>query len=82
MTAEYALEVFALCPLDDKPDIYACTVRSGRTIQVEEILAVREALRGEKLFQEDLTAELHRRLAAQVETVGWHSGVRTRVVAG
>ena len=82
MTAEYSLEVFALCPVDGKPDIYACTVRSGRTIQVEDIIAVREELRAAKLFQEDLTAELHRRLAAQVETVGWHSGVRARVVAG
>lgn len=79
---EYRLEVTAVCPVDKKPDVYLCTVRAGRTIPVEDILKAAGKLRTEPLYQEDLTRELHRALAAEVETVGWHSGVMTRCVVG
>jgi hypothetical protein len=77
------LEVTAVCPADQKPDVYRCTVRACRVIPVEDIIAAVEKVKGGgSLYQEDLTWELHRLLAAEVETVGWHSGVRTRVVCG
>jgi NADPH-dependent 7-cyano-7-deazaguanine reductase QueF len=79
---EYTLEVQSLCPEDSKLDIYTCTVRARRTIQVEDILKAVAEFKGIKLFQEDLTRELHRKLAAKVETVGYHSGVKTKVVCG
>jgi hypothetical protein len=83
MRTEYTLEITAACPADRKPDVYACIVRASRTIPVEDILAaVAKVTAGEPLYQEDVTRELHRLLAAEVETVGWHSGVRTRVVCG
>jgi hypothetical protein len=55
---------------------------AGRVIKVEDILAAAAAFAGRAIFQEDLTRELHRTLAADVETIGWHSGVRTRVRIG
>jgi hypothetical protein len=83
MRVEHMLEVTAVCPADQKPDVYRCVVRACRVIPVEDILAaVKNATEAGPLYQEDLTRELHRALAAEVETVGWHSGVRTRVVCG
>lgn len=80
---EHSLEVTAVCPADKKPDVYACVVRARRVIPVEDIIAaVKTATAGGPLYQEDLTRELHRLLAAEVETTGWHSGVRTRAVCG
>lgn len=82
MTVEHSLEVVAVCPVDGRNDWYECTIRARRVIPVEAILAAVEAMRGRKLYQEDLTAELCRTLSAEVETTGHHSGVRTRVVCG
>lgn len=82
MRAEYTLEAVAVCPADNKPDIYTVTVRATRTIPAEEILAVAESMKGKPMYQEAFTAEMHRILAAEVETLGWHSGVRTRVIVG
>lgn len=82
MRVQHTLEVVALCPVDELPDVYTLTVRSSRVVRVEDILAVAAKLAGEKLFQEDLTQRIHRALACEVETIGYHSGVRTRVVCG
>jgi hypothetical protein len=79
---EHTLDVTALCPVDDLPDCYVLTVTARRVIKVEDILAVTAALATEKLFQEELTQRVHRALACEVVTVGYHSGVRTRVVCG
>jgi NADPH-dependent 7-cyano-7-deazaguanine reductase QueF len=79
---EHTLEVVARCPVDDQPDVYTLTVRASRVVKVEDILSVTAALATEKLFQEDLTQRVHRALACEVETVGYHSGVRTRVICG
>lgn len=82
MRVEYTLEAVAVCPADRKPDVYTVVVRTGRTIPVEDIIAAAGELAKAELYQEDFTRELHRKLAAEVETVGWHSGVKTRVVVG
>lgn len=82
MRTEYSLDVLATCPADKRPDVYACTIRAHRCIPVEDILKAVESLKDKLLYQEQLTVELHRELRAEVETVGFHSGVRTRVVVG
>lgn len=82
MIVEHSLEVTAICPVDDKPDVCRCVITTSRVIEVESILKAVESLRGKKLYQEEFTQELHRILAARVETVGAHSGVTTRVVVG
>jgi heterodisulfide reductase subunit C len=82
MRVEYSLDVQAKCPVDHRSDFYRCVVRSGVTIPVEHILEAARGFAGRELFQEDLTSELHRALGAEVETVGTHSGVETRVVCG
>lgn len=82
MRVEHSLEISALCPVDGKPDVYRCVVTTARVIDVESILKAAESLKGRKIYQEELTQELHRILAARVETIGSHSGVTTRCVVG
>ena len=82
MIVEHTLEISALCPVDGKPDVYRCVVTTARVIDVESILAATASLGGRKIYQEELTQELHRILAARVETVGCHSGVTTKVIVG
>lgn len=82
MKIEHSLEITAICPIDSLPDVYAMTVRAQRIIKVEDILEVISRLAGESLFQEEVTQRIHRMLACEVETVGYHSGVRTRVICG
>lgn len=82
MKCEYSLWVHCVCPVDKKPDVYRVTVRSRRTIPVEEILKAAKAMENTPQFQEQLTEELHRILAAEVESVGHHSGVRCVCVCG
>jgi NADPH-dependent 7-cyano-7-deazaguanine reductase QueF len=82
MRVEHTLEVTALCPVDGLPDVYVLTVRASRVVKVEDILSAAAAFAQERLFQEELTQRVHRALACEVETVGYHSGVRTRVVCG
>ncbi len=79
---EHTLEVVAICPVDNKKDVYLMTVRTSRTITVEAILTAVSSFAQEPVFQEDFTERLHRMLGCEVETVGYHSGVRTRVVCG
>ena len=82
MRVEHRLAVVATCPVDKLPDIYQCSVRTTRTIKVEDILKAVGELTKKSLFQEEFTQRLHRLLACEVETTGWHSGVLTRVVCG
>lgn len=82
MIVEHQLEITAVCPVDRKPDVYSCLIRCRRVLPVEDILAAVKDLGSEPIYQEDLTQRLHRRLACEVETIGFHSGVRTRVVCG
>ncbi len=82
MKVEYVLTVRATCPVDASPDIYTCTVRSQLTIPVEKILEEAKRLSEKPVYQEDFTQALHRALSCEVETVGWHSGVKATVVCG
>jgi hypothetical protein len=73
----------ATCPKDHLPDRYEVEVLSHRTIFVEDILAIAAEIGGaeEHLAQEEITAQLARRLAARVITRGYHSGVLVEVRA-
>jgi hypothetical protein len=80
MQIEYEFEWLCRCPADHKQDVYRTVVRSDRTIPVEDILKAAAQVAEAEAYQERLTADLQRALGAEVETEGWHSGVRTRVV--
>jgi hypothetical protein len=71
----YELKVVASCPSDGLRDLYTVIIESERTILVEDILAATQAL--PKAYQEDITRDLARILAARVTTIGWHYGVKT-----
>jgi hypothetical protein len=79
---EHTFEVVATCPVDKAGDVYQVTVRCGRVIFVEDIWAAVKKLNEKPTTQEEFNQNLHRELAAEVETLGWHSGVTTRVVCG
>ena len=81
MKCTYDTRIVAACPVDDRPDVYEVTLESDGTIEVERILAAIARYATEKKFQEDITAELARELRCNVRTVGWHSGVKTTVIA-
>lgn len=82
MRVEHTFEVVATCPVDEAGDVYRVTVRCGRVVLVEDIWAAVKKLNEKPTTQEQFTQNLHRELAAEVETLGWHSGVTTRVVCG
>lgn len=82
MRCVYQFEAICRCPVDHKPDVYTVTVRSDRTIPVEQMLEATKALSATEMFQEQFTVELHRAIAAQVETFGIHSGVKTAIACG
>ena len=80
MRVEHTLTVVAKCPVDESPDVYEVVVRATRLVKVEDILAAVALHTQAPVFQEMLTVALHRELACEVETRGWHSNVRTVVV--
>lgn len=82
MRVHYEFELTGICPADQRADIYSCEVVAARTISVEVILEAAKTATLIPRYQEDITRELHRILAAEVRTVGWHSGVKTTVIEG
>jgi hypothetical protein len=82
MRVEHTLEAVAVCPVDKAGDRYEVRVRCNRVLPVEDILKAVAEANAKPLYQEAFTQMLSRLLAAEVETVGWHSGVTTRVVCG
>jgi GTP cyclohydrolase I len=77
----HSLTVSALCPKDGLPDIYAVTVTTERVVAVEDILKVSHGFARRKIYQEDLTKEMARKLGVTVKSLGYHSGVRTECEA-
>jgi hypothetical protein len=82
MRVKHTLEITAICPVDQKPDVYECVIEARRVIPVEDILKAAEVVKAIAAFQEDICQELHRQLACCVRLSGYHSGVRTEVVCG
>lgn len=75
MITIYRYKFCRKCPVDDAFDNYKAKFKANRIIKAEDILAAIDAL-PEKIFQEDLTAELACRLQCKVKTVGHHKGVK------
>jgi hypothetical protein len=82
MRVTHTLQITAICPVDDKPDVYECVVTAKRVIPVEDILAAANEVKDMKAYQEDICQELHRKLACEVKLTGYHSGVLTEVICG
>lgn len=82
MQVEHKLTAVGRCPVDHCPDVYEVTVRTTRVVMVEDILARVKELTAAPATQEGFTAQLADRLGCEVETVGYHSGVRTTAKAG
>jgi hypothetical protein len=81
MLCRYELRIVAACPVDNGNDVYETVVESDDTIRVEDILEAVGRYATEKAYQEVITADLARRLRCRVTTVGYHSGVKTTVIA-
>ena len=81
MQCKYEVRIEAACPVDEKPDVYEATFESHDTIRCEDILMAVGKYATEKAYQEVITADLARTLRCRVTTVGYHSGVKTTVVA-
>lgn len=81
MICTYSLTIRCACPVDDLPDVYQVVFESTATIKVEDIIEAVGQFEVRKLFQEDLTASLARTIGCKVTTSGFHSGVKTTVVA-
>jgi len=80
MRVTHRLQVRALCPVDGKQDVYDCRIVTSRTILVEDILKATDAVRTEKILQEDLCERLAGELGCEVILTGTHSGVATEVI--
>lgn len=81
MRCIYETRIVAACPVDGKADIYDATFESDNTIRCEAIIEAVGRYATEKAYQEAITADLARDLRCKVTTVGYHSGVKTTVVA-
>lgn len=81
MICRYETRIVALCPVDSKPDVYEATFESDDTIRCEDILAAIGKWATEAAYQEQITADLARSLRCKVTTIGYHSGVKTTVIA-
>ena len=81
MQVTHSLTIKARCPVDHKIDVYIVEVTSSVVVKVEDILAEADKFKSREIFQEDLTEQLARALGCTVKTVGYHSGVKTEVVA-
>lgn len=81
MICRYETRITAACPKDGMPDVYEATFESDDTIIVERILEAVGKYQTEKAYQEVITADLARTLRCKVTTIGFHSGVKTTVVA-
>jgi NADPH-dependent 7-cyano-7-deazaguanine reductase QueF len=72
MKVVHKLTITSTCPVDGLPDVYQVTVRASRVIKVETILEMAASFANKKIYQEEMTFELARGLAAVV-TTGWLS---------
>lgn len=81
MICRYSMTIKCACPVDELSDVYEAEFESAATIQVEDILEAVRPFESGRMFQENLTASLARTLACKVTTIGYHSGVKTVVIA-
>jgi len=88
MNVTHELKVTKRCPVNGAEDIYDVTIETDALVNVERIMEIVDAL-PETIFQEHLTERLATELASEaaayhhfrVQTVGFHSGIKTTCVA-
>lgn len=81
MISRYEIIVRAICPVNLCVDCYDVTVESPHTIMVERLIDFALSCADKKETQEDITAALAKEFGCKVTSVGYHSGVKTTVVA-
>lgn len=82
MICKYEFKLRAICPVHLVNDEYDCVVESAECILVERLLEFAAECEGKKETQEQLTATFAAKFAnCKVTTVGYHSNVKTTVVA-
>lgn len=80
MKVEHTFTMIAKCPVNNLQDVYEVTLRMDKVMPVERILGHIGGFVGVKLFQEEITQSLADTFECEVESVGVHSNVKTRVV--
>lgn len=77
MLVKHYLTITAVCPVDQKMDVYEAVIECDRVLRVEEIIAAVDKCTRQPEFQEAITRDIARELAVKVTTTGYHSGVKT-----
>jgi hypothetical protein len=76
MKVTHNVMVYGRCPVDGKSDSYDVTVTTMKVIKVEDIIAAIDAIQW-PVFQEEMTQQLSDNLGCHVQSVGYHSGIKT-----
>lgn len=77
MNTKHEFESVGICPANGNKDNYRVTVRTERMLPVEDILGASEIILCNPIYQETYTQKLAAEIGAEVETVCFHSGVKT-----
>lgn len=81
MYVKHEFKIKANCPVDGEGDTYDAVFEPVGLVYVEYIRKVLEEAKDAKIPQEELTLEMARKLGGTLTTVGFHSGIKTTVVA-
>lgn len=81
MIAKHSTTFTARCPVNDSIDSYDISIETTHLIKIEDIIALLATFSDQKRFQEDITYEIAHTLRAKITTIGYHSGIRTEVIA-
>jgi hypothetical protein len=77
----YEATLHPRCPVDKKPDVYKLTLTTDHMILVEILSEYIKECATKEIFQEDLTEGFAREFMCEAKTVGYHSGIKTTVIA-
>ena len=80
MLVNHTLTASALCPVNGARDVYEVTLQLTGLVHVETIIAKIADFAPLRMYQEDLTQALADAFNCTVESVGFHSGVKTRCI--
>ena len=75
----YELNHIAKCPNGVLSDSYEITIKSSKTIMVEDILHELEKIESH-IYQEDLATKLRSAIGAEISIVGYHHGIKITTI--
>jgi len=82
MICRYEFKLRAICPIHECADVYDCVVESTETIFVEKLLEFANGCAAKKETQEQITETMAKQFPnCRITTVGYHSNVKTTVIA-